>query len=234
MKSLDSVIFLKENKESKEKKYHREHYFDNIGSKYTGKPTDIIPFNITESRRRASYGDLSFQQPKNNPNKSKLKKNENAKIIKKSILAPKFVPVKTSKENSNIDISNVNEENKQSKDSKKYSKLKIHYAKNQHAEINVYEDSNSAELTKQFWEKYKLASKMKSQLLLIIQNKIDSLKNKNNEKSFISENNDDSGEEMDQEALKHYQDEIGEVLTDNNKQAECKSLKVCVYYNNLE
>lgn len=91
--------------------------------------------------------------------------------------------------------------------------MKIHYAKNKSAEIRVYENSDPEELTQKFCEQYSLGSEMKKQLLLIIGNKIASLRPQVLQKEVIqseSDNYEESEDELDHEALKHYQQELEE------------------------
>ena len=223
-KFLDEVPgvddYFRRIKASQDKQHELEQLINSIGTKYTGKPTDVIPFNLNESRKRDCVQRSFTADAKKLSHSKDFKKNKHT-IVKKSIKTPIFTPVIGSREPQkyNKDIKDIKEENKQERPAQKCAKLKIHYAKDQYAEINVFPFSDPEELSKKFWERYKLAAKMKSQLFVVIKNKIKALKMRkklnNNEANSDDENADDndSGDEMDQDALKHYQQEVAEDIS---------------------
>ena len=124
---------LKRWKMSYEKEFYVKHYYDYIGTKYTGKPTEMKPFNITVSRE-AALKELNKQNEEaktSSPHKStknlkdtnKVRTVHTNKETNKSSTEVKQTLEEPSK------LTNSNENLKIKEDEDKFAKLKIHYAK---------------------------------------------------------------------------------------------------------
>ena len=199
-------------------------------------PTEMKPFNLTVSRERILKEIQQREKEEADAAKSATKQFKNT-IISRAAKEKRDKAQAALEESKNLkqNIAQLNprEEVKSSTIEEKYAKLKIHYAKNKSAEIKVYENSDPEVLTEQFCDQYSLGSDMKKQLLLIIGNKIASLRPQILAKEINqseSENNEDSGDELDREALQHYQDEIENDIRKSSKDiTESKSFLEIVF-----
>ena len=72
--------YLRRVKEFKERQYEMENSLMNTGFKYTGKPTNVIPFNLNQGRRRVSAGDIAFTSSQHKLSSSEFKRNQNTKV----------------------------------------------------------------------------------------------------------------------------------------------------------
>jgi hypothetical protein len=152
---------LQRQKQSHEEERRKKGLFEKIGSKYKCQLTEPKPFNLSESRE--------LEQPDiKPPNKSlsNTRKLNKSKPLMKNIKKLNVSPKKTNAKTNNSDP----------KENEKFAKLRIHYTKDDFAELKVYENSDPDVIVKEFTAQYGIGKPMIKQLYKIIKSKQDSLK----------------------------------------------------------
>lgn len=139
------------------KRIENKTYFDNLGKKYKGELTDPEPFNITQARPKETLMESARggvtkkasprkrKSPRKGPNRTMNKSPEGLTHSKSPgkgmVKTVKINPIQPDTKSSIVEESKMED---------RYAKLRIHYSKDQFAEIKVYEHTDPAELANDF------------------------------------------------------------------------------------
>jgi hypothetical protein len=224
---------IKRQRQSHQEESRKKSFFQNLGSKFKGELTEPKPFNLSESREP--------EKPAIQPRNKSL---NNTKILNKSKPLIKNLKITSSRKTITSHQNDVPKElkeykgSKESKESKesiggdKFSKLRIHYTKDDFAEVKVYENSDPDSIVKEFTIKYGIGKPMMKQLYNIIKSKQNSLKSVNEieiknitnpdidieeSKEGANDNNEDLVNMMSAngELKKHYSEDETDMLRDS-------------------
>lgn len=161
-------------------------YFDKLGTKYKGELTDLEPFDLTQAKEKETWKESVKQVPqkKASPRKGKSPSKRPNRTINKS---PESLPKSKSQGKGMVKTVQINPTKtglkssvqEESKMEERYAKLRIHYSKDNFAEIKVFENTEPSDLAAEFCKEYNLSSQMQKQLIHIINAKLQSLKSVN-------------------------------------------------------
>lgn len=152
---------LRRQQQSHEEERRKKGIFEKLGSKYKCQLTDPKPFNLSESREP--------DQPEIKPLNKSLSNTRTLNKSKPLMKSIKKLNVSPKKTGSKPEISDA-------KTNEKFAKLRIHYTKDDYAEVKVYENSDPDVIVKDFTAQYGIGKPMIKQLYKIIKSKQDSLK----------------------------------------------------------
>jgi hypothetical protein len=213
---------IKRQRQSHQEESRKKSFFQNLGSKFKGELTEPKPFNLSESREP----DKPVIEPRN-------KSLNNTKILNKSKPLIKNLKKTSSRKTITSHQNDIPKELKESKGSDKFSKLRIHYTKDDFAEVKVYEHSDPDSIVKEFTIKYGIGKPMMKQLYNIIKSKQHSLKSVNEieiknitnsdidiekSKEGVNDKNEDLVNMMStvDELKKHYSEDETDMMRDSS------------------